>query len=137
MRHLAQTVRFFCTWCAPRGISLLLMADEAGEAAAEMLREAEAAVGLPPIVWVAEDEKSRDALLAFSGDGHGAPIARALPLERYPSKPELEAALQSYAARTPIGRLQLCSTLPWYALPYEHARVREALRIFNASAAEE
>ena len=126
----AQLFRFWASWAKRCGVPLLLVADGAGKEAACLLDETERAVGLPSVVWIAEDSRTVDAMVEFSMQEHTAPIDRALPLLRYPSDVELRAALERAAARTPLGRLQAVTGGAWSAIPYERERFLSLLAVF-------
>lgn len=129
-RWIGQQLRFFSDWACRNERALLLVADGAGREILPLLEETERAVGLPRIAWIAEDDATRDALLCFASRPHAHPMERVLPLERYPTAGELDRALESYAARTPLGRLLAVTDGAWWGMPYERARLLAALARF-------
>lgn len=121
-KWFSQQFRFLSQWAGERELPMLLFADGAGEDLLRLLEETERAVGLPPIVWIAEDAPTRDGMIDFSGKQHAHAMRRAIPLLRYPSDGELKDALLQYAARTPLGVLHAVTGGEWQAIPYERHR---------------
>lgn len=122
-RWIAQSLWYLSSWAQRTGVTLLFFADGAGEEAVTLLRETERFVGLPHLVWIAEDAPTRDAMIAFASEPHARPVERALPICRYPTRRELEDAVESYAARTPLGRLYAVTDGAWWGMPYERDRL--------------
>lgn len=127
---LSQQLRFWARWAATHRIPWLLYAEGAGAEAIRLLEETERAVGLPRVVWLAEDAETCEAMIAFAKRTHALPIDRALPLLRYPSDDELRRAMERAAARTPLGRLLAVTGGEWQAIPYERERYLSLLASF-------
>lgn len=100
---LSQLVREICEACVACGTALTMeCACDASVAA--LLRYASRTVGIPSLCVCAKEAGTRDALISLAEEME---IRLALRLSDTPTEAELSLALDSIAARYPIGRVRL------------------------------
>ena len=102
---IAQGVRMLCRACVTYGWSLQIELGAHAEEAVDLLSYAERTVGLPVLVWSTPYADTRDAMLAFGYQPHGRPVLPLIRLADHPTNGELRNAIESYAARVPMGVL--------------------------------
>lgn len=100
---LSQLAREVSAACALHRLPLLVEFS-CGRAAAALLRYEHRSVGLGELCVSARMPEARDALLDFATEKS---IRIALRLPDVPTESEMEAAVESMAARYPIGRVRL------------------------------
>ena len=102
---IAQGVRMLCRACVAYGWSLQLELGAHAEEAVALLSYAERTVGLPVLAWSTPYADTRDAMLAFGYQPHARPVFPLIRLADHPTDGELRNAIESYAARVPLGAL--------------------------------
>ena len=107
----AQAVRFLASECLSRKLSIILAADCGGRDAEALLERVENEIGLPALCWTASRAETRDKLLRFHAKPHQNTVDYALELSLYPSETERTLAIESAAARYPLGRLCFLTNL--------------------------
>ena len=123
---LSQIFRFFAE--RKGKYSLILRVECAPDEAISLLSKIETSIGLPNVLWVTPYPHTRDALLEFTQEKHDSRVECGLFTSDYPSKLELDCALEAYSARYPAAHLHVFSGCDVRYHVYERSRLTERIK---------